>query len=187
MPVRFPYDELTYDGIFSLALYTAVFEISPKIAVPSRRCWRFLTPRTPRYPPATGPRTPRAVAIYPRAVFIVAIELTQPGEHRPAFGVHLEVHLIDERLPWPAVAHDQVFQFFQPSQMHPQLCVAPARVLPHRGPRETVVQPLDLEPRAFFSHHLVDQQQQAPRLRLHFVKRWRQHFGDELQGQLHVV
>ena len=85
------------------------------------------------------------------------------------------------------MVHDQVLQFFQPSQMHPELCIAPARVLPHRGPRETVVAALDLQPRAFLGHHLVEQQQQAPRLRRQLVERWRQHFPHELQGQLHIV
>src|SRR5208283_730269 len=141
---------------------------------------------TPRYPTATGPRSGRAVAAYPRAVSVVVADFAQTGEHRLAFGVHLEVQLIDERLARPAMAHDEVFELLQPSQVHPQLRIAPARVLAHRGPREAVIAALDLQSPALLGRHAVDQQQQAPRLRLQLVERRRQHFTDETMGQTHV-
>ena len=71
----------------------------------------------------------------------------------------------------------QILQLLQPVQVRFQLRVAPAGKLPHGGPRKAVVQPLDLEPFAFRRHHLVDQQQQAARLRRHVVKRAHQNMA----------
>src|SRR5208337_2841820 len=95
--------------------------------------------------PARYPRTPRAVVIYPRAVAL---------EPR-AVGVVVEAQLVDERLSRTAVPHHQVFHFFQAAQMQPQLCVAPARVLAHGAPRETILGGFHLQALTLFLGHLL--------------------------------
>ena len=109
---------------------------------------------TPRHPPDIPQTRPGPLAIRPRHPLrdprpvrprpLCAV--TQPRQHRPAVCVHLEVERIDEALTGCAAMQRQIFKVFQPVQVRLQLRVAPARELPHRGPREAVVQPLDLEP-----------------------------------------
>src|ERR1700728_3088202 len=87
-----------------------------------RLYWGYFAFTHPRAPPAHPPR-PHMVTI--RFLFLGA-------------------QLIDERLSRTTVAHPQIFHLLQPSQMHPQLRVAPLAVLPQAAPRETVLRRFDL-------------------------------------------
>ena len=68
-----------------------------------------------------------------------------------------------------------------------ELRVAPAGVLAHVAAAKTKVRALDPLPRAFRAHHLVDEQEQPPRLRREFVERTPQHFMCQPVGRGDIV
>ena len=107
--VRFPGYRLRRDFLFYMprSPYKCFFrDLALKSSLFRRvSAGDLFTPRTPRYPPATGPRSPREVALYPREIAVIV----------PA-------KLIIEGLPCPASPQNQIFHLLQPPQMQVTAC-----------------------------------------------------------------
>jgi hypothetical protein len=101
--------------------------------------------------------------------------------------VVVEEQLIDEALSATASMHDHVFEFFQLVQMTFHLRIAPSGRHPHIATAETKILTRHIEPFAFALHHLIDQQQQAPRLWRQIINGPPHHFIDQRPRYAHIV
>ena len=158
--------------------------------------------KAPRAPPATPPFWPRVnpafslsspwrtrplpppkVAVVPmsaKRLHPQPFDVDQPRHYRPApVALDGEDKLVHEALAAPSTMRQKILQLLQPPQMQAQLRIAPARRRPDFAPREAVLRALDPLPLALRLDHLVDQQQQPPRLRRQLIERTPQHLGGQ--------
>src|SRR3990172_12837717 len=96
-------------------------------------------------------------------------------------------HLINEALPPSATMDQGIFHILQSSQMLLEGRIAALRPGPHIFAAKAEVTSIDLEPLAFLLDGFVDEDKQAPRVRLQLVERSAEHFFNKAVRYFDIV